>query len=70
MGQVSEQQKKLYIESLYNEMRNRGLTNDEIPVVIGKTGFMEALDKYPKEQFHYEISDAVDEILLIAAKKK
>lgn len=50
-------------------MKNRGLTEEEIPVVIGRTGFMEAIEQYPEEQLHYDISDAVDEIILTAARR-
>ena len=28
-----------------------------------------AIDLYPEEQLHYDISDAVDEIITLAAKK-
>ena len=51
------------------EMKSRGLTEEEIPVVIGRTGFMEAIEQYPEEQLHYDISDAVDEIILTAARR-
>lgn len=50
-------------------MKRRGLTAEEIPAVIGKTGFMSALEEFPEEQMHYDVSDAVDEILLTAAKQ-
>lgn len=50
-------------------MHRRGLTDEEIPKVIEKTGFMTALNEYPEEQLHYSISDAVDEILVTAARK-
>ena len=38
-------------------------------MVIGKTGFMKAIELYPEEQMHYDIADAVDEIIMVAAKK-
>jgi hypothetical protein len=62
-----EQRKQKYILLVYEEMKKRGFSSSEIPVVIGKTGFMDALNEYPEEQLHYSASAAVDEILLTAA---
>ncbi len=64
-----EEKKKMYIEDVYMEMKKRGFTASEIPMVIGKTGFMKAIELYPEEQMHYDIADAVDEIIMVAAKK-
>ncbi len=66
---VSNDRIQAYISKIHEEMKNRGLTEEEIPVVIGKTGFMEAIEQYPEEQLHYDISDAVDEIILTAARR-
>lgn len=66
---VSEEKKKSYLEKVYTEMERRGLTSVEIPTVINKTGFMVALENYPEEQLHYDISKTVDEILLTAARR-
>ena len=66
---VSEEQKKRYILNVHNEMLRRGLTTEEISVVIGKTGFMSVMEKYPEEQLHYDVRDAVDEIMLTAATR-
>lgn len=66
---VSEEKKNNYLEMVYTEMRRRGLSSAEIPIVIGKTGFMSALENYPEEQLHYDVSNAVDEILLTAARR-
>lgn len=38
-----EEKKKLYIEEVYAEMKKRGFTSAEIPMVINKTGFMDAI---------------------------
>jgi hypothetical protein len=65
---ISKEKKNAYIEDVYSEMKRRGFTSDEIETVIGKTGFMDALDKYPEEQLHYDVSDAVDEIIMTAAR--
>lgn len=65
---VSEKMKQEYLSWIYEEMERRGLEKDEIPRVIGKTGFMDALDEYPEIQLHYDPSDAVNEILLTAAR--
>lgn len=65
---VSKEKKQEYIDSIYEEMEHRGLSKKEIKYVIGKTGFMIVMQEYPEEQMHYSISDAVDEILLVAAK--
>jgi len=64
---VSEEKKKEYLDYIYEEMRRRGISSEEIPYVIAKTGFMSALEEYPEEQLHYSIPDAVDEILVVAA---
>lgn len=66
---ISEEKKECYLVKVYNEMKRRGITPAEIPVIIGKTGFMGALEDYPEEQLHYDVSSAVDEILLTAARK-
>ena len=66
--QVTEEMKQEYLEMLYEEMMHRGITKDEIPRIIGKTGFMEAFEEYPDIQLHYHPTDAVNEILLTAAR--
>ena len=48
-------------------MKRRGFEEEQIPYVIGKTRFYEALDKYPEQQLHYAVENAVDEILFMAA---
>ena len=65
---ITKEKKKAYVEKVHNEMKRRGFTSDEIPVVIGKTGFLTALEEYPEEQLHYDVSDAVDEIIKTAAR--
>ena len=62
-----QEQKNLYLSSIYDEMEKRGIQNNDASRVIGKTGFMSALEKYPEAQMHYDVEDAVDEILLVAA---
>ena len=62
-----DERKKRYIADIYAEMEKRGISNVDAPRVIGKTGFMGALDEYPEEQMHYDVYDAVNEILLVAA---
>ena len=49
-------------------MLRRGFTLEEIPKIIDKTGFLAALEEYPEEQLYYDVYDAVNEILLTAAK--
>ena len=58
-----------YVQQVFEEMRRRGYTEEEIPYVIGKTGFYEALEKVPEVQLHYAIEDAVNEILFVAAAR-
>ncbi len=65
-----EKTKKEYLDDVYQEMGYRGFTTEEIPRVIAKTGFMGALNKYTEEQLLYSIEDAVDEIMLVAAKSQ
>lgn len=45
-ARVSEEQKQDYIKKVYEEMRSRGFTEEEIPRVIGKTGFLDAINEY------------------------
>ena len=63
-----EEKKRIYLEDIFAEMKKRGFTDEEIPIVIGRTGFLSALDLYPEVQLYYEPSDAVDEIVFVAAK--
>ncbi len=67
MGRVTEEMKQEYISWIYEEMQRRGIPKEEIPKVIGKTGFMAVMEEYPEAQLHYQPEDAVDEILEIAA---
>ena len=70
MNEISvKEMSSKYEEKIYIEMKKRGFSEEEIPFVINKTGFYEALEKYPEEQMHYSISDAVDEIIFAAAAK-
>ena len=69
MSTVTDATKKNYIAMIHDEMARRGFSPEEIPLVIGKTGFMEALEQYPEEQMHYDPYDAVNELLVIASKK-
>lgn len=66
---VSEEKKQKYIAKVYAEMKRRGFTSEEIPNVIGKTGFMFVMKEYPEEQLRYSVEDAVDEILITASKR-
>lgn len=66
---ISEEKKQKYIAKVYDEMKRRGFTSEEIPIVIGKTGFMFVMKEYPEEQMHYAVEDAVDEILLTASRR-
>jgi hypothetical protein len=65
-GVVSITQRN-YISKIYDELNRRGVSSEEIPIVIGKTGFMNVMQNYAEEQMHYSIKNAVDEILLTAA---
>ena len=69
MSTVTDATKKNYNAMIPDEMARRGFSPEEIPLVIGKTGFMEALEQYPEEQMHYDPYDAVNELLVIASKK-
>ena len=64
-----DERKRRYIADIYAEMEKRGISSDDAPRIIGKTGFMGALDEYPEEQMHYDVYDAVNEILLVAATR-
>jgi hypothetical protein len=70
MEKVSEEEKQWYIDEVYKEMENRGIPRDEIPRVIGKTGFMRCMEEYAAVQMHYDINAAVDDILIGAAMAK
>ena len=67
-SRVTEAMKNEYIDLVHEEMRRRGFSEDEIPRVIRKTGFMNALNKYPDVQLHYDPYDAVNEILVSAVR--
>lgn len=60
-----EQRKTKYSADVRAELELRGVL--DVDKVIGKTGFVSALNKYPEEQMHYSVKDAVNEILLVAA---
>lgn len=64
---ITEEMKQEYLSWVYEEMANRGVPKKDIPRVIAKTGFMDALNEYPEEQLHYQPESAVNEILLTAA---
>lgn len=64
---ITEEMKKRYIEDVHEEMKKRGFTASEIPTVIDKTGFMDVMQNYPEEQLHYDVRDAVNEIMLTAS---
>ncbi len=64
---ITELMKKQYIDDVHEEMRKRGFSSKEIPMVISKTGFLQVMENYPEEQLHYDVRDAVDEIMLTAA---
>lgn len=66
---ISDEKKNKYILEVHNEMLRRGYTPAEIPIVIGKTGFMAVMEEFPEEQMHYDVRDAVDEIMLTASTK-
>ena len=65
---ATEEQKKDYISMIHSEMKQRGLREDEIPKIIAKTGFMAVMSDCPEIQMHYDPYDAVNEILLTAAR--
>lgn len=64
---ITEERKNKYIEKVYRELNNRGVSYEEIPLVINKTGFLKVMEEYPEEQLHYSVKNTVDEILLTAA---
>lgn len=67
MKATLEQRKIKYSADVRAELERRGINKMDIDKVIGKTGFISALNAYPEEQMHYSVRDAVNEILLVAA---
>lgn len=67
MDKDLKQMTEWYANRVFEELIERGYTENETVKIIDKTGFREALEKYPEEQLHDSISDAVDEILFVAA---
>lgn len=65
---VTEEMKQEYLDKIYKEMNRRNIYDEDIPRVIGKTGFMKAFNENPEEQLHYNIASTVDKILVVAAK--
>lgn len=66
---ITEEKKNTYISYVHEELLRRGFTSEEIPRLIAKTGFMAVMEEFPKEQMHYDVRDAVDEIILTALKQ-
>lgn len=64
---IKEEKKNRYIADVHAEMSRRGLSKNEIERVISKTGFYEAMELCAEEQMHYAVSDAVNEIIFVAA---
>ena len=64
-----EDMKKDYIQMIYEEFAQRGLNKEQSDKIIGKTGFYSAIEKYPEQQMHVSIYDAVNELIMIAALK-
>ncbi|MCR4566510.1 MAG: hypothetical protein K5769_00460 [Pseudobutyrivibrio sp.] len=64
---VIKEKIEAYINDVYVEMKRRGFNSEEIPAIIGKTGFIDAAYQFPELQMHYDVEDAVDEILTIAS---
>lgn len=62
-----EKRKLKYSADVRAELELRGISEKDVDKVIGKTGFVSTLNKYPEEQMHYSVRDAVNEILLVAA---
>lgn len=62
-----EQRKIKYSADVRAELERRGIAEVDVDKVIGKTGFISALNSYPEEQMHYSVRDAATEILLVAA---
>ena len=48
-----------YVQHVFDKMRHRGYSEEEIPYVIGKTRFWEALEKYPEQQLYYAAEIAI-----------
>ena len=44
---ISKEQKESYVSNVYEALRLHGVLQDDIPHVISKTGFMQALEEYP-----------------------
>lgn len=65
---ITEEMKRSYVEKVYKEIMCRGMSREEAAKIIGKTGFMEALEEYPEEQLHYSIKSTVSEIFMVAAR--
>ena len=67
---ISEERKQSYIADVYTALRHKGVMEEDIPMVVGKTGFIAALNEYPEDQLHYAPEDAAIEILVTAACAK
>ena len=69
MIKTMNEKKKEYMQLVYEEMMNRGFSENELDMVIAKTGFVQALNKYPEESLHYPVESSVDEIMLVASRQ-
>ena len=62
-----EQAMEDYMNMVVDELDARGLTQEQIQLVMQKARFQECLRKFPEESIHYPVAGTADEILQVAA---
>ena len=69
---ITKEKKLRYIFKVYDELIKRGIKQEDIPSIIGKTGFINVMgdDDLAEMQLLMDVRDAVDEILDTADKNE
>ena len=62
-----EERRKNYILNVRLGLERRGIFEEDVETVIGKTPFYDMINTYPEMQLHYAIEDTIDNILLVAS---
>lgn len=62
-----EERRENYIANVKAGLVRRGIFEEDVESVIGKTPFYDMINEYPEMQLHYAIEDTIDNILLVAS---
>ena len=62
-----EERRENYITNVKAGLVRRGVFEEDVESVIGKTPFYDMINEYLEMQVHYAIEDTIDNILLVAS---